>query len=122
PELHHREAPAPHGDRVQGTGGFLLRLQQFVASLLPLLRGYDWGLFHMVRLRGVRYEEVIGQPGPGLLGPLVEVAVGQPDAGEPGLRVHPQEAARAAEVTERPRRVPRPGPVRCLAVPDLETQ
>src|SRR6266566_4667049 len=64
------------------------------------------------RLRAVGGDQVVGQLRPGLPGPVAEVAVGQGDAGQPGVGVHPQEAARTPEVAEGPGRVPRPGPVR----------
>src|SRR5579864_9565879 len=74
------------------------------------------------RLCAVGREEVVGKLGPRLAGPVAEVGVGEADAGEAGYGVHPQEAARLAEVAERPGRVVRAGPVRRLAVPDLEAQ
>jgi MFS family permease len=40
-----------------------------------------------------RARAVVGQPGPRLLGPVAEVAVGEGGAGDPGLWVHPDEAA-----------------------------
>src|SRR5205823_8989529 len=51
-----------------------------------------------------------------------ELEVGEAAESDAGLRVDPEEGSAAAEVTERPLRVPRPRPVRGLAVAKLETE
>ena len=67
-------------------------------------------------------EHLVAEHRPGVLGPLVEVAVGQSDAGRPGLRVHPQERPGPPEVAEGRRQVTIPRPVRALVGTQLEAQ
>ena len=70
-----------------------------------------------------------GRPGPHRRGPATlstahapNSQVGQAAQREPRDRVDPEERAAAAEVAERPRRVARAGPVRRLAVAELEAE
>src|SRR4029079_14689573 len=57
---------------------------------------------------------------PRLLRPLAELPVCQSGTGSASLRVDPDEAPGAAEVSERTGRVARAGPVRLLRLADLE--
>src|SRR5205814_605292 len=52
--------------------------------------------------------------------PVAELLVGEDAAREPDLGIDPEERPRGAEMAERPRRAPRAGPVRRLAVAQLE--
>src|SRR4029079_18456696 len=59
---------------------------------------------------------------PRLLRPLAELPVCQSGTGSASLRVDPDEAPGAAEVSERTGRVARAGPVRLLRLADLEAE
>src|SRR5882762_6948994 len=67
-------------------------------------------------------QDRVGQARPRFDRPVAEGAVGQAGERDPRFGVDPEERAAAAEVAIRARRVLRPGPVRRLAVAQLEAE